>query len=60
LTPEDCFKAEEAFLTSTSFCLAGVSYIQGVPIPWPGKLFQKLLNRWSTVVKVDIVGQICG
>jgi branched-chain amino acid aminotransferase len=60
LSVADCLKADEAFLTSTSFCLVGVSRIQGTPISWPGKIFQKLLDHWSACVGVDLVGQILG
>jgi branched-chain amino acid aminotransferase len=58
LTLDDCFHAEEAFVTCTSFCLAGVSAINRVPIPWPGKKFQQLLGAWSRHAGVDIQGQI--
>ena len=36
LTLADCLSAEEMFLTCTSYCLAGVSRLNGVSIPWPG------------------------
>ncbi len=60
LTLQDCVTADEAFLTCTSFCIAGVSQINDTPIPWPGPVFQHLLANWSTSVGVDIVGQIRG
>jgi branched-chain amino acid aminotransferase len=60
LTPQDCTGAEEAFLTRTSFCLAGVSRINDAPIPWPGLVFRRLLDRWSSIVGLDIAGQIAG
>jgi branched-chain amino acid aminotransferase len=60
LTPADCLAADEAFLTCTSFCIAGVSRINGTPIPWPGPVFQRLLAGWSASVGADIAGQIRG
>jgi branched-subunit amino acid aminotransferase/4-amino-4-deoxychorismate lyase len=55
---EDCLHADEAMLTGTSFCLAGVSRINGQPIPWPGKVFHRLLQVWSRRVGLDIQAQI--
>jgi branched-chain amino acid aminotransferase len=60
LTIYDCLSADEALLTSTPYCLAGVSRIHGVPIPWPGPVFGKLLSLWSRQVGVDIAAQITG
>jgi branched-subunit amino acid aminotransferase/4-amino-4-deoxychorismate lyase len=56
LTVTDCLSAEEAFLTSTPYCLAGVSRINDQPMPWPGPVQQRLLDAWSTAVGVDIRG----
>lgn len=58
LTVKDCLEADEALLTGTSFCLAGVSQLNGQPIPWPGKLFEKLLKAWNQRVGMDIRAQI--
>jgi branched-subunit amino acid aminotransferase/4-amino-4-deoxychorismate lyase len=55
---EDCLAAEEAMLAGTSFCLAGVSRIDGHPIPWPGPVWQRLLAAWSDRVGLDIAAQI--
>jgi hypothetical protein len=54
----ECLAAEEALLCSTSFCLAGVSRINGTALPWPGPIFERLLAAWSRRVKVDIRRQI--
>jgi branched-subunit amino acid aminotransferase/4-amino-4-deoxychorismate lyase len=54
----DCLNAAEAMLTSTSYCLAGVSRINGVPLPWPGTLTARLLDAWSERVGLDIRAQI--
>ena len=40
LTVKDCLESDEALLTGTSFCLAGVSQLNGQSIPWPGKVFE--------------------
>jgi len=55
---EDCLAADEAMLASTSFCVAGVSRIEGRAIPWPGPVWKQLLTAWSVQVGVDIAGQI--
>jgi branched-chain amino acid aminotransferase len=54
----DCLAAEEAMLTSTPYCLAGVRRINGVALPWPGSIFLGLLEAWSRRVGVDIRRQI--
>lgn len=56
----DCLAADEAFLSCTTYCLAGVSRFNGQPLPWPGVIFQQLLRAWSERVGVDIRGQIMG
>ncbi len=58
ITLEDCLKADEALLTGTAFCVAGVSQINGVSILWPGKVFEKLLEVWTQRVGLDIRAQI--
>jgi branched-chain amino acid aminotransferase len=52
--------AEEAFLTSTAFCLMPVTKINGVPIAdgKPGALTRRLLAAWSAEVGLDIAKQI--
>jgi branched-chain amino acid aminotransferase len=54
LRPEDCYSADEALLTSTPFGIAGVSAINGRPIPWPGPVLQRLHQFWSAEVGADI------
>ena len=58
LTVDDCLAADEAFVTCTSFCLAGVSRINGLPVPWPGPIFGRLVEAWARRVGVDFRGQI--
>jgi branched-chain amino acid aminotransferase len=57
LTLEDSIRADEALLAGTSFCVAGVSRINGQAIPWPGPTFQRLISSWSDRVGVDIARQ---
>ncbi len=54
----DCLTASEAFLSCTSYCLAGVSQINGIALPWPGPVFLRLLDAWSARVGLDIRRQI--
>ncbi len=58
LTPNDLFGADEVLLTCTSYCLAGVSRVNGVPVPWPGGTLRRLLAAWNARVGLDIHGQI--
>jgi branched-subunit amino acid aminotransferase/4-amino-4-deoxychorismate lyase len=57
LTLEQCCRADEAMLTGTNFCIAGVRSINGHLLPWPGPCFKRLLLRWSQTVDVDIRAQ---
>jgi branched-subunit amino acid aminotransferase/4-amino-4-deoxychorismate lyase len=58
LTLADCLLADEAMLCGSAFCLAGVRWIHGEYLPWPGPLTQRLLAAWSQRVGVDIAAQI--
>jgi branched-chain amino acid aminotransferase len=58
LTLKDCLEADEALLTGTAFCVAGVSQLNGHSIAWPGKVFEMLLDAWNKRVGLDIRGQI--
>jgi branched-chain amino acid aminotransferase len=53
----DCITASEAMLCGSAFCLAGVRWIAGHDIPWPGPITQRLLAAWSEQVGADIAGQ---
>jgi branched-subunit amino acid aminotransferase/4-amino-4-deoxychorismate lyase len=59
LTLEDCQQADEVMLSNTAFCLAGVRRLQGVELPWPGAVFERLLRAWGEMVGVDIRAQVC-
>ena len=58
-TPFDVSKAEEAFLTTTPYCMAPVVSLNGLPIGngTPGPVFNQLMQAWSERVGVDIVDQ---
>jgi branched-subunit amino acid aminotransferase/4-amino-4-deoxychorismate lyase len=58
LSLADCLTADEALLTSTPFCVAGVGRINDTPLPWPGPVWRQLVAAWSRQIKVDIAGQI--
>jgi branched-subunit amino acid aminotransferase/4-amino-4-deoxychorismate lyase len=51
---EELQGAKEAMLCGTAFCLAGVSWAEGVQLPWPGPVTQHLLAAWGERVGVDI------
>jgi branched-chain amino acid aminotransferase len=58
LTLAECQAADEALVTCTSYCVAGVRRLHGVELPWPGPVWRKLLAAWSERVGVDIAAQI--
>jgi branched-subunit amino acid aminotransferase/4-amino-4-deoxychorismate lyase len=57
LSMVDVMCATEAMLTGTAFCLAGVSWLEGLKLPWPGPITQRLLTAFSEEVGLDIAGQ---
>lgn len=61
LQVHDALTADEAFVTTTPYCMAPVTRFNGVPIgdgrPG-GPVFEKLLAAWSQEVGVDIRQQI--
>lgn len=59
LTPEDVLGGEEAFLTSTGYCLVPVTRLNGKQIGSgrPGPLWRQLILKWSEQVGVDILAQ---
>jgi branched-chain amino acid aminotransferase len=54
----DCQAADEAMLSCTSFCLAGVSRLQGTSLAFPGPVFEQLLRAWGTQAGLDVRAQI--
>ena len=59
LQPYDVYNADEAFLTSTSYCVLPLSRFNGQQIGGdiPGPTSKRLLDAWSEIAGVDIVGQ---
>ena len=59
LTSEEVVSADEVLLTSTPMCLLPVTQMNDRPIGRgaPGTVFGRLLDAWSQMVGVDIVGQ---
>lgn len=60
LTLADAQAADEAMLCGTAFCLAGVRWLEGGTLPWPGPVFTRLLAAWSDDVGTDIAAQFRG
>jgi branched-subunit amino acid aminotransferase/4-amino-4-deoxychorismate lyase len=60
LTVSEAMNANEAFLSSTPYCLMPVTKLNGTIITQgrPGPLFRKLLDSWSQEVGLDIEQQI--
>lgn len=60
LQVSNAVNADEAFLTSTPYCLMPVTKINGVPIGDgnPGAMTRRLLAAWSAEVGLDIEKQI--
>ncbi len=58
-TPHDVYTADEAFLTSTPFCLIPVISLNGVAIGAgvPGSTANHLLHAWGEMVGVDLLDQ---
>lgn len=59
ITLYEAYNAEEAFWTTTSYCILPISIIDGRRIgrSYPGTVAGKLLSLWSREVGVDIAGQ---
>tara|TARA_B110000971_G_C19984452_1_gene488913 strand:- start:44 stop:1033 length:990 start_codon:yes stop_codon:yes gene_type:complete len=60
IEPYDVYNADEAFMTGTPFCMLPVISLNSVKIGdgKPGKIFKKILTKWSTEKKVNIEKQI--
>ena len=56
----DVMNADEAFSTTTPYCMCPVTRINGVPIGdgKPGPVFHRLVEAWGQKVGVDIVEQM--
>ena len=62
IQPYDVVNADEAWLTTTPYCMAPVTRINTTPIAdgKPGPCFRKMLSAWSQVVGLDIETQVLG
>jgi branched-chain amino acid aminotransferase len=60
LTLDECLAADEVMLTCTSYCLAGLSRLQGKTVPFPGATLSRLLAAWNRLAGLDIHKQILG
>ncbi|MBI2441842.1 MAG: aminotransferase class IV [Lentisphaerae bacterium] len=60
LQPYDAINADEAWLTTTPYCVAPCTKINNIPIGdgKPGPLCGKVLEAWSALVGLDIEKQI--
>ncbi len=59
----DAINADEIFLTTTPYCMAPVTRINGLAVndgAAGGPLFERILSAWSRHVGVDIRGQVLG
>ncbi|GBD36767.1 Branched-chain-amino-acid aminotransferase [bacterium HR36] len=56
--PDAVMHAEEAFLTSSSFCLLPVQQIDGKKFRCPGPMAQQLLRAWSELASFDLLAQL--
>ncbi|HRW10287.1 MAG TPA: aminotransferase class IV [Caldilineaceae bacterium] len=57
--PYDIYTADEAFFTSTPYCIMPATKFNGLPVGdgQVGPLTQRLLAAWSELVGIDIVAQ---
>ena len=58
-TPADVYVADEAFISSTKYCILPVATLNGYTISdeVPGPLTRKLLDAWQVLVKADFIQQ---
>ncbi len=55
---EDCLTADEAWLCSTPYGVAGVRQINETVLPWPGPLLPKLRRAWDELVGLNVAEQM--
>ena len=60
LALEDILEADEAFYTSTPFCMLPIVRINDYEIKGDvrGPIFMKLISKWSEEVDMDIIEQL--
>ena len=54
LTIADLGRASEILLTNTTYCVAGVSRLDGRPVPFPGPISNRLLDGWTQLVGSNV------
>lgn len=54
LPVKDCWRADEAMLCGTMFCLTGVRRIDGTELTWPGPTFLLLAEEWRETCRINI------
>lgn len=54
----DCLNADEMLHTCATYCLAGVSKVNGSPLPFPGPVLKRLGDAWSVELGLDFRRQI--
>ena len=56
----DVVNAQEAWLTTTPYCLGPVTRINGQPIGdgGPGTLWRQILDRWSEMIGTDVYREV--
>jgi branched-chain amino acid aminotransferase len=59
LTPDQLLAADELWISSTTTCLVPVTRLNGQPIGagLPGPVWRRMIDAWSQLVGIDIVGQ---
>ena len=60
LQPYDVVNADEAWLTSTPYCVAPCTKINNMPIGEgvPGPIYRRMVEAWSSLVGINIEQQI--
>ncbi len=60
--PHDLYLADEAFVTSTRYCMLPVATVNGLSLPeaLPGPVTRRLLDAWRELVGLDFVRQGLG
>ena len=60
IEPYDVYRADEAFMTGTPFCMLPVCSLNSLAVGdgKVGPIFKSLMNRWSKNMGVDIPKQI--
>ena len=62
LQPYDAMNAEEAFITTTPWCVAPCVKVNNAPVGSgkPGPIFGQIMDAWSQMVGIDVHRQLLG